>query len=110
MKARRDTGAAPAATLDTLDGQAVGRGLKLYGEAGEDTLYGGKYDDTLTGGDTVQASVTYALGAHVENLILTGTAAIDGTGNALNNTLMGNAAANRLDGGAQRYPVRWHGQ
>ncbi len=34
------------------------------------------------------------------NLLLTGTAAIDGTGNALANSLTGNAAANALTGGA----------
>jgi Ca2+-binding RTX toxin-like protein len=40
------------------------------------------------------------LGANVENLTLSGTAAINGTGNALNNVLTGNGAANALDGGA----------
>ena len=38
--------------------------------------------------------------AHLENLILTGTLAIDGAGNALDNTLQGNDAANLLTGGA----------
>ena len=49
--------------------------------------------------DTVEASITYALTANVENLTLTGTAAINGTGNELNNTLTGNSSNNRLDGG-----------
>src|SRR5215208_6456552 len=40
------------------------------------------------------------LAAEVENLTLTGAAAINGTGNALNNTISGNAANNVLDGGA----------
>ena len=48
----------------------------------------------------VQSAVSYTLGANVENLILTGTAAINGTGNALANILTGNAGANILDGGA----------
>ncbi len=52
------------------------------------------------GSDTVLSSVTYTLGANVENLTLTGTAAVNGTGNALNNVLTGNSAANRLTGGA----------
>jgi hypothetical protein len=39
-------------------------------------------------------------GGNVEKLILTGTAAINGTGNALVNTLTGNSAANTLNGGA----------
>ncbi|MBD2840098.1 hypothetical protein ID144_23935, partial [Pseudomonas sp. JM0905a] len=53
-----------------------------------------------TGGtDTVQASVSFSLQAGIENLSLTGTAAINGTGNSGNNALTGNSAANALDGG-----------
>ncbi|HMO47734.1 MAG TPA: hypothetical protein PKB14_17110, partial [Rubrivivax sp.] len=37
---------------------------------------------------------------NVENLVLTGSAAINGSGNALNNQITGNAAANKLSGGA----------
>jgi len=86
----------------------------LDGGAGADTLSGGAGNDTYVvdnagdlvveqpneGNDTVQSSVSSALGANVENLTLTGTAAIDGTGNALNNVLTGNSAANVLTGGA----------
>ncbi|MGO4840177.1 calcium-binding protein, partial [Rhizobiaceae sp. 2RAB30] len=56
--------------------------------------------------DIVYARLTFSLvnsarvlGA-VENLKLTGTAAINGTGNALNNVITGNAAANTLVGAA----------
>jgi Ca2+-binding RTX toxin-like protein len=95
----------------------------LLGGAGDDWLRGGTGSDTLVGGtgddlyevdntgdvvveglnegaDTVEASVTYSLSTNVENLILTGALAIDGTGNALDNTLQGNDAANVLTGGA----------
>ena len=85
----------------------------LDGRGGIDTLVGGLGDDTYIvdlagdvitelasqGTDTVKASFTYSLGANLENLILTGTAAINGTGNSANNIMMGNNAANRLDGG-----------
>jgi Ca2+-binding RTX toxin-like protein len=85
----------------------------LDGGAGADTLVGGAGDDTYVvdiatdivtelaaeGSDTVRSSVTWALGATLENLTLTGTAALNGTGNASNNVLTGNSAANTLAGG-----------
>ena len=52
------------------------------------------------GNDTVQSMITYTLGANVENLTLTGTPAINGTGNALNNILVGNSGNNTLNGGS----------
>jgi Ca2+-binding RTX toxin-like protein len=59
------------------------------------TEVGGK-----TGGvDLVQSSVSFVLGDFIENLTLTGTAAIDGTGNGLANILRGNAGINHLAGG-----------
>ena len=86
----------------------------LTGGAGNDTLIGGLGDDSYVldvaadvvienlnaGTDTVQIGVTYALSANVENLTLTGTSAINGTGNTLDNVLAGNSAANLLTGGA----------
>ena len=44
--------------------------------------------------------MTYQLGANVENLTLTGTANLNGTGNELDNVLVGNSGLNRLTGGA----------
>lgn len=50
------------------------------------------------GTDAANASVSYVLGAEIENLTLTGSSAIDGTGNVLANTVTGNAATNVLSG------------
>ncbi|ABA23249.1 Na-Ca exchanger/integrin-beta4 [Trichormus variabilis ATCC 29413] len=55
---------------------------------------------TTTITDTLSASVTTTLPTNVENLTLTGTAAINGTGNAGNNVLTGNSGNNILSGGA----------
>jgi Ca2+-binding RTX toxin-like protein len=86
----------------------------LDGGAGNDRLIGGQGDDLYRvdstndvvvenaneGNDTVQASATYTLSDNVENLMLIGTNAISGSGNALNNHLTGNSANNALSGGA----------
>ena len=61
-----------------------------------------QFDDTFGGVDTVLSSVSYSLspgttgnqGFGIENLTLTGTANINATGNAKNNLLLGNGAAN----------------
>ena len=84
---------------------------RLNGGTGNDTLIGGAGNDTyitdgsdritegVDGGiDLVQSSATHTLGANIENLTLSGSAAINGTGNVLNNILRGNAAANVLNG------------
>ncbi|TAK82628.1 MAG: hypothetical protein EPO12_06840, partial [Aquabacterium sp.] len=95
----------------------------LTGGGGTDTLRGGEGNDTYNidsaddvivedadidangdtrngGVDTVNVGFDYTLGANLENLTLTGTTAINATGNALDNTLTGNAANNVLTGGA----------
>jgi Ca2+-binding RTX toxin-like protein len=96
---------------DTLDGGA-GNDV-LNGAAGADTMSGGTGDDTYfvdnvddvvsenhnEGTDTVRAPVTYTLRSGVENLTLTGTGNIDGSGNSGNNTIIGNSGINRLNGG-----------
>jgi Ca2+-binding RTX toxin-like protein len=50
------------------------------------------------GSGTSYSTISHTLDTGVANLVLTGTAAIDGTGNALANSLTGNAAANALTG------------
>lgn len=97
----------------------------LVGSSGNDTLDGKLGADTMTGGngndvyvvdnasdravetntstsqiDTVQASVSWTLGANLENLVLTGVSAINGTGNERDNFITGNAANNVLNGAA----------
>jgi Ca2+-binding RTX toxin-like protein len=104
---------------DWLDGGA-GSDL-LRGDFGNDTLIGGTGADTMEGGtgddlfyvdatsdvvtelagggtDTVRSGVSITLGSFVENLVLTGSGAVSGTGNALANSLTGNSAANTLSG------------
>ena len=88
---------------DRLDG-GLGNDI-LLGRAGDDTYVVDSVGDqvverTNDGSDTVESAVSFALGENVENLTLTGSAAINGTGNALANVLVGNSAANTLDGGA----------
>jgi len=55
-------------------------------------------EEVDAGTDTVRSTVSYGLGDNIENLILTGAAAISGTGNVLNNILKGNSEANVLSG------------
>ncbi len=92
-------------TGNTLNNVLIGNGAvnSLSGGVGNDIYVIGAGDIVVEalgeGSDTVQSSISYIVGANVENLTLTGTIAIDGTGNTLNNTLIGNAAANILDGG-----------
>ncbi|WP_421730799.1 M10 family metallopeptidase C-terminal domain-containing protein [Brevundimonas sp.] len=102
------TGSSRANVLDGGSGDDV-----LNGKAGADTMNGGAGDDTyyvdntgdvvveadVAGADRVISSISYVLGANVENLTLSGKAAISGTGNALANRLTGNVADNVLNGG-----------
>ena len=50
------------------------------------------------GADTVQTAVSLRLAANFEHLVLTGSGAIAGVGNALANTITGNNGANLLRG------------
>lgn len=76
----------------------------MIGGDGNDRYYVGESGDVIVedanaGNDRVIATITYTLGGNLENLTLAGTAAIDGTGNALNNVITGNFANNTLSGG-----------
>ena len=84
----------------------------IDGRAGNDTMAGGLGNDTYfvdstgdkvienpgQGVDAIRASVTYSLQANVKNLTLTGISAINGSGNALANSLVGKSANNTLAG------------
>ena len=87
---------------DVIDG---GKGAdKMYGGLGNDTFYVDNIGDVVVeytgqGTDTVISSLTYTLSGAIENLTLSGTGNVNGTGNALSNVLVGNAGKNTLDGG-----------
>ena len=112
------SGLGGADTLNGLDGADF-----MNGGAGADSMNGGAGNDTFivdsagdvvtessgAGIDLVMSSVTYDLRSGVENLTLTGSAAIDGTGSGGSNTLIGNSAANTLKGGAGRDTLNGEG-
>jgi Ca2+-binding RTX toxin-like protein len=88
---------------DVLNGSSGADAMN--GGTGNDTCYVDDAGDAVTemageGTDRVIASVTYLLSDNVENLTLTGTDNIAGTGNDLDNILSGNAGINLLSGGA----------
>ncbi|WP_080603238.1 bluetail domain-containing putative surface protein, partial [Microcystis aeruginosa] len=77
----------------------------MTGLAGNDTYTVNNAGDLVIealnqGTDTVQASLSYTLPNNVENLLLTGTGNLNGTGNGLNNQITGNSGNNNLNGAA----------
>ena len=88
---------------DTLDG---GTGAdQMFGGAGNDTYFVDNTSDHCTdiagatgGVDTVISSVTFTLSTYIENLTLTGSANLSGTGNAQNNILIANSGNDTLNG------------
>jgi Ca2+-binding RTX toxin-like protein len=86
----------------------------LQGTIGADSLIGRAGNDTYTvnhtgdevvelanqGIDNVESTISYRLADNVEKLQLMGGAAINGTGNGLDNTIIGNDVYNTLTGGA----------
>jgi len=80
----------------------------MQGGSGDDYYYVDNTGDVVSeettvgiddgGYDHVASSITYTLGAHIEELDQIGTANIDGTGNALDNYIYGNSGNNILSG------------
>jgi len=121
------TGTAGRDRLYGTEGDDLINGLqgkdRLYGFAGDDDLHGGLDDDMLWGGagndtffvdtreekvferrdegsDTVISSISYVLGNNFERLVLSGgVEPLHGTGNRLDNELIGNVGDNVLSGG-----------
>ena len=89
---------------DTMDGGA-GSADSMTGGNGDDLYYvdstTDKISETSTGGlDLVNSSANYSLSFYVENLTLTGTANLNGSGNSSANTITGNTGDNSLAGGS----------
>jgi Ca2+-binding RTX toxin-like protein len=103
-------------TGNSLNNRLTGNGAKniLNGGTGSDTMIGKAGDDlyvvddvgdvvsesTDQGTDSVRSFVTLTLRPNVEKLFLRGSAAINGSGNDLNNLIVGNSANNVLVGKA----------
>lgn len=118
-------GSAYSATGNALSNTITGNDGKnlIDGRAGADTMIGRGGDDVYVvdntgdkviedangGKDVVKASVSFTLSANVEQLQLTGIAAINGTGNSGADWIGGNDAANTLNGAAGNDTLRGNG-
>jgi Ca2+-binding RTX toxin-like protein len=104
---------------DLLSGEAGND--EIYGGDGSDSIYGGLGADTMIGGtssdvyvvdnigdvvienlnegrDTVVSTISYILGNNVETLYLSATVGLSGTGNTLNNLILGSSGNDLLNG------------
>jgi Ca2+-binding RTX toxin-like protein len=102
-------------TGNSLNNTLVGNSLNnlLNGAGGNDYMRGGAGNDIYIvaaagdftaedpgqGTDTVRSYINWTLAANVERLELQGSGNLNGTGNTLNNTLVGNSGANSLSSG-----------
>jgi trimeric autotransporter adhesin len=78
---------------------------QLYGGSGNDSYSidnGGDVviENASEGSDTVYATVHFRLPTNVENLVLQGSADLQGYGNSLSNAIYGNSGSNLIDGDA----------
>jgi Ca2+-binding RTX toxin-like protein len=97
---------------DTLIGgdgnDILNGGAAMYGGPGDDVYMVDNVSDLVSenanaGVDTVYTTVaSYVLGNNLENLIFTGSRNFHGTGNALDNVLMGGPGSDTLQGGLGR--------
>lgn len=110
-----DGGNLQVVRIDILDDNKTVGGSgnnTLYGTSAAEDLMGGSGDDRYyitsgdrvvelenEGSDTVYSGHSYVLSGNVENLVLSGTAHLNGTGNILANRLTGNGGNNVLNGG-----------
>jgi ELWxxDGT repeat protein len=111
------------ATITTATATGTINNDDFIGTSGSDTIAGTSAADAITGlagndiytvnnagdlviealnqgADTVQASISYTLPDNGENLLITGTGNLNGTGNGLNNQITGNSGNNNLNGAA----------
>ncbi|MBC7906150.1 MAG: M10 family metallopeptidase C-terminal domain-containing protein [Rhodospirillaceae bacterium] len=105
---------APTTTPTPTTGEILGTSGNdlLSGAGGDMTMKGGLGNDTYIvdsmgdkvveygnqGVDTVQSAFGFILGAYCENLILTGSTAVVGTGSSWHNQITGNDIGNVLSG------------
>ncbi|QNM82993.1 VCBS repeat-containing protein [Sphingomonas sabuli] len=106
---------------DNLEGIGSAQANTIIGNSGNNFIHGAGGADMMSGGagndiyvvenagdqvvesagegrDIVYSSVSFTLGANVEDLTLSSNGAVSGTGNNLANSMLGNAAANLLSG------------
>ncbi|QNM82997.1 hypothetical protein H8M03_01125 [Sphingomonas sabuli] len=104
-----------------IEGIGNGQANTIIGNGADNFIHGGGDADTMRGGggndiyvvensgdrvfenansgyDSVRSSVSFVLGANIEELVLTGVDAVNGGGNTLDNYMVGNAAANVMAG------------